>query len=1611
MFHTHTEFLEPRRLMSTAILSYHGDDLASDGQNLTETTLTPSNVNVNSFGKLYTTALDGVAVAQPLYDPGVSITTGTSQGVHNVVYVATESDSLYAIDSATGTVLWKDSFLVPEAALNVSGASVSVSTVLASDVNSSDTPIIGITGTPAIDPSLNAIFLIAKTKQIVNNATTAPHFVQTLYKINLGSGSYTGTVIADTTYNTSSGAYIYNSGPYVFDPHDQGSGVVTATINGVSKDVVYFNALRSFSRVGVTIYNGNVYLGFASHGDNAPYHGWILGYSESTLAATAVFNADPDGGDDGIWGGGGKIAIDSSGNFYVETGNGTFDTTLTGATSTFAGFPQYGDYGDSFLKIAVDPTTSVTNQNINGWGLKVVDYFTPQNQAALSGADQDIGSGSPMVLPATIGSVTLGSTAAPNLLVGSGKDGVIYLMNTANMGQYHSTTDNVVQEVSGGVSGAGSYDTPTLYYDGTHAYILYAGKSSAAQEYQIANGVISSLSSASTMTIGQFGSSIEISGSGTNNGIAWLVDGGANAIRAFNPTNLAQEYYDSNEDASRDALGTANKFETLTIADGQVYAVNTNSLVAYGLVAVATSPPTAPTNLVTSVVSNDAINLSWTDTATNAYGYYVDEEPAGSSTWTQIASLGSTAVSYQAVGLAPGSTYSFKVQAWNSDGNSAFSNVASGTTTNTTVAPNFNSGFGSYVGELTLNGATISGTALELTDGNDSEARSAFTDNAVSVQGFTTSFTFQLTSAQADGFTYTMQNQAPTAVGGGGGDLGYGGTPGITPSVCIKFDIYSNNGEGTDSTGLFVYGDAPEEPTGSYKVEASDDMTSSGVVLTSGDPMTATLSYNGTVLSETVTDNTTKKSFSTTYTINIPSYVGGGYAYVGFTGGTGGESAIQKIQTWNYSAVAVVPYTPANLTVTPASGTELDLAWNEPYSTVSNYDVLELKNGSYQQIAQVPGTMTSDNVTGLLENTTYSFEVIAVNSAGSSAPTSPVSGTTPYPPADVSNLVASNINSSGVTLTWQNNATNATSIRLTRQLESDNSQYVGTLTSTTTTYTDSGLLPGRAYDYEIAAQNLAGPSNGVDVVVETIPAAPAAPTPSVAGTSITLNWAAYGHAVTEYNVYRGTSPGGESATPIATDVPTNSYIDTNLTPGVTYYYTITAVDTGGEGPMSTEVHAAIASATPVVLTGPINYLRLDSDGALDVYTSSTGTGTPTQYIASSVTFTGSAAASSLIVDFSAGDPLPTSGLSVNGGSGGVGIIILGTTGNDSLSVNSSVATFNGVPIYYTSASGITFDGGAGHDTLTQAAGAAPLTFGGTSVNDTLIVNGGLYTFAAPTAGSGIVPLELGTLSIAPGAEAVLANATAHTDRTVLQLNSLCIAGSTGNWLGTLDLGGNDLDLATGGLGQTTNQILLGYRQGAWTGKGIISSLAAANASGLTTLGAIVNNVGGTTPLYGSGTALGLFDGLNPAATDVLVKYTYYGDANLDGKVDASDYSRIDNAFATGGKSGWFNGDFNYDGVIDGSDYTLIDNAFNSQGAALTAEVATPSAQIAVARPGKSSRAASTFVMNSLPFATTALRIFSITPGVASEIFSSDFLADGLPAHQWSTEPLSAILDG
>jgi hypothetical protein len=482
-----------------------------------------------------------------LYVSNVQVTIGSTASTHNVVYVATELDSLYAVDANNGKVLWKDTFINPANGVTPIPSAVINTTDLA--------PNIGITSTPVIDPSTNTIYVEVATKEVVG---TVNHYVQRLHAIDIGTGhEKTGSpaTIANTIFDGTN--YTYVSGPSV-------AGTGAGSVNGK----ITLNALTQGQRAGLTLVNGSIYIAFASHNDIAPFHGWVLSYNKSSLVLNGVFNSTPNGSDGGIWMAGARIASDSQSNLYFSTGNGTFDTTFN------QGFPSTGDFGDSVIKMVADPTTSAAHPGKNGWGLKVVDYFTPFNQAKLAVADLDVSSGGVVILPDSVG-----STAHPHLLIIAGKNKELYLIDRDNMGHFNPTADHVVQEMSLSASEFGS----AAYLAGT----FYIGLVTApVQAFSILHGAFNPVPTSKTPdTFSYPGSTPMISANVSANRIVWDLDRATRQLRAYDATNLANELYTSAQALNgRDQLGPPSKFSVPIVANGMVYAATLNgSLVAYGL--------------------------------------------------------------------------------------------------------------------------------------------------------------------------------------------------------------------------------------------------------------------------------------------------------------------------------------------------------------------------------------------------------------------------------------------------------------------------------------------------------------------------------------------------------------------------------------------------------------------------------------------------------------------------------------------------------------------------------------------------------------------------------------------------------------------------------------------------------------------------------------------------------------------------------------------------------------------------------------------------------------------------------------------------------------------
>jgi hypothetical protein len=501
----------------TDVLTYHNDSMRT-GQNLAETILTPANVTSAKFGRLRVLPADDVVDATPVIATDVTV----SGSKHTVVYVATENDSVYAYDAETGTAL-----------LHVS--------LLASGETPSDTrsctqvqPAIGITSTPVIVRSLGAngtIFVEAMSKD------SGGAYHQRLHALDLSTlaARVPAVEIAATAAGNSS----------------NGSGGTVTFGSGDYKE-----------RGALLAANGQIYTSWASHCDDAPYNGWIIAYNESTLAQTAVLNYTPNGTQGAIWNVGG-LAADSTGVVYAMTGNGTFDTTLTGA-----GFPNQADYGNTVMKLAATATS-----------LTVADYWAASNTVSESNGDVDLGSGSPLLLP----DQTDAAGTVRHLFIGAGKDGNVLLLDRDSLGKFNASANTAYQRVTsllpGGLRSAFAYFNGSVYA---------ADLNGTLKAFTLSDALLpASPTSQSTATFSYPGSSPSISANGTSNAILWTVTSGTGAaaiLHAYNPANLQQEYYNSTQAANgRDGFGNGQKFITPVIANGKVFVGTPSGVAVFGL--------------------------------------------------------------------------------------------------------------------------------------------------------------------------------------------------------------------------------------------------------------------------------------------------------------------------------------------------------------------------------------------------------------------------------------------------------------------------------------------------------------------------------------------------------------------------------------------------------------------------------------------------------------------------------------------------------------------------------------------------------------------------------------------------------------------------------------------------------------------------------------------------------------------------------------------------------------------------------------------------------------------------------------------------------------------
>lgn len=503
------------------------------GANLHESILTPKNVNPASFGKLFRLSVDGDVYAQPLLLPKLQM---PGKGGHDVLFVATEHDSVYAFDAAGNppTPLWKVSLL---------SAARRVSPVAAESVDCPFiSPEVGITSTPVIDTQTGTLYVLARTAEIDSSGTR--RFWQRLHALDVldGHEKFGGPVVIRGSVSIPHGALF-----------------------GLREGTVEFGALRENPRAALTLANGKVYLTWASSCDVGPYHGWIMAYDAHSLKQAGILNTSPANGYSGIWQSDTGPAVDDAGNLFVSTGNGTFDVNTGGH-----------DYGDSLLKISTNPS-----------GLRVADYFTPSEQVELNSTDGDLGSGGPLLIPEQPGSHT-------HLVVVGGKGGVIYVVNRDRMGKFVPGHDpHAVQtiKVGGGIMGAPAY---------WNGHVFYFASADVLKDFAVQGGRLSNQPVAMGQSeIVDPGATPSISANGTRDAIVWVLETkGWNSndrpavLDAYDAANVANQIYSSEVNAARDRAGVARRFVVPVVANGRVYMGTDSGVDVYGLFRI--QQPIAP---------------------------------------------------------------------------------------------------------------------------------------------------------------------------------------------------------------------------------------------------------------------------------------------------------------------------------------------------------------------------------------------------------------------------------------------------------------------------------------------------------------------------------------------------------------------------------------------------------------------------------------------------------------------------------------------------------------------------------------------------------------------------------------------------------------------------------------------------------------------------------------------------------------------------------------------------------------------------------------------------------------------------------------------------------
>ncbi len=878
------------------------NDLSRTGANLNETTLNTSNVNVSQFGKLYSYAIDGSIYAQPLYVPNVLI---PSQGTHNVVYVATMNDVIYALDAdsnaVNGGVLWKVDLRNPAAGVTA----IPITNIVGSNgLNIVGT--VGVESTPVIDLSSNTIYLVARTMEVSGSTT---NYVARLHALDITTGSEKF------------------GGPVVIQ------GSVPGTGQGSSGGTLTLSTFFQNQRSSLALVNGLVVFSFASHEDQYDWHGWVLSYNATTLQQTSIYCSTPNGQNGGMWMSGRAPAVDSSGNLYYATGNGDWD----GVSS----------FGDSIVKLSTA-----------GGVLTQADYFTPDNYATLQADDLDLGSSGPLLIPGTSFLITAGKTSEFFLLQST---------NLGHEASGNSTALQDFSRsgpIKGGpvfwnrTSGAG----PTLYIWPAEPNALQALQFTNSK-FNTTPLSVSTILNPTGYTDGTL--SLSANGSTAGTGIVWastgIADGThgtvAGVFRAFDANNLTTELWDSQMNDARDDIGLWAKFSPATVANGKVYLASFSNLLnvfgleSFGLSATPQTQTVAAGSNTTFTVSTSAFNnfsgnISLSVTGLPA-GVTASFSPpsvaAGSSSTLTISAATNTLNGDYTLGIVgtSGSLTNTIAVTVNVTGGASF--ALSATPNSQTVSPGGNT---PYVVNLTVVSGFTAAVNLTVT-GLPANATGSFNPTSLSAGGSSTLTITTASNTPTGNFTFTIT-----------------GTSGsLTNTTTAILDVASATGSGSVISIDFVGEDVAMASTEVAGVVAEPNWNdASGAASTApialvnaaGAATTATVAWSSNNVWETpITDQPgnarmmkgyldTGSTSTTTVTVaGLPASSGGYQVYV-YADGDNASATRTGIYTISGAGI-----TTTTIDLTDAANTNFSGTFTLANNSVGNYVVFTINAAGF----------------------------------------------------------------------------------------------------------------------------------------------------------------------------------------------------------------------------------------------------------------------------------------------------------------------------------------------------------------------------------------------------------------------------------------------------------------------------------------------------------------------------------------------------------------------------------------------------------------------------------------------------------------------------------------